>query len=232
MNLISNSAELAVRPVGLDHELAVAAEEARLDAEMLEGRIGEIAEHRLLRRVVHRALMVRAGPQLGFSRMAGGADRAADVSERRRLGGAGSDGERLRALTRAMRRPTPARRGRQARRSGDAIANGASLPADLRRACSLTRRRGLWRRRRRTVKGGRDPRSAVGRLIADARRPPGAPMRGRRTRPLAPPRRRGQSSNHRVIGPNGGQGKAPTCGFLFGLFDVCLFSVSESLPSG
>ena len=82
--------ELAVGTVCLDHELAVATEKARLDAEMLEGCIREIAEHRLVRRVVHRALMVRAGPEFGFVLMAGGAGLAADIGQRRRIGGAGS----------------------------------------------------------------------------------------------------------------------------------------------
>ena len=50
--------ELSVRAVGFDKELAVAAEEARLDPVMLEGRAGKVAEDRLLRCVVHRQLVV------------------------------------------------------------------------------------------------------------------------------------------------------------------------------
>ena len=59
--------ELAVRAVGLDQELAVAAEEARLDAVMLESRVGEIAEDGFVRRMVHRELMMRAVPELRFA---------------------------------------------------------------------------------------------------------------------------------------------------------------------
>ena len=54
---------------------------------MLEDRVGEIAEHGFVRRLSHGELMVRAAPQLCFCLMAAGADRAADVGGRRRLGG-------------------------------------------------------------------------------------------------------------------------------------------------
>ena len=52
----------AVRPVGLDQEFAIAIEKARADAEILEGRAGEIPEHRSVARVRHGELVVRAGP--------------------------------------------------------------------------------------------------------------------------------------------------------------------------
>src|SRR5271157_3868884 len=78
--------ELSVRPVGLDHELAVAAEEARLDPVMVESRAGKVTQHRLFRRMVHGELVVRAAPEFCLVLMAGGAGLAADVSES--LGGA------------------------------------------------------------------------------------------------------------------------------------------------
>ena len=83
--------ELPVRPVGLDHELAVAAEEARLDPVMVESRAGKVTQHRLFRRMVHGELVVRAAPEFCLVLMAGGAGLAADIAcfGRSRGGGAG-----------------------------------------------------------------------------------------------------------------------------------------------
>ena len=52
--------ELAVGSVGFDQKLAVLAKEARAHAVVVEGHIGEIAEHRLLGRVIHGMLVLRA----------------------------------------------------------------------------------------------------------------------------------------------------------------------------
>ena len=70
--------ELAVRPVGLDQVLAVLAEKARAHAVMVERRIGEVAEHRLVGGVVHRVPVLRRAPQLRLRLMAAGAGLAAD----------------------------------------------------------------------------------------------------------------------------------------------------------
>ncbi len=70
--------ELAVRPVGLDQELAVLAEEARPHAVMLEARVGEIAEHRPVGCMLHRELVLRRAPQLRFRLVTAGAGLAAD----------------------------------------------------------------------------------------------------------------------------------------------------------
>ena len=53
-------AELAVRPVGGDEELAVALEEARGHAAVGEAGVIEVAEHRLGRRLLHRERVLRA----------------------------------------------------------------------------------------------------------------------------------------------------------------------------
>ena len=60
--------KLAVGPVGLDQEFSVLAKEARSHAVIVEARIVEIAEHRFVGRMVHRMLVLRRAPQLGFAR--------------------------------------------------------------------------------------------------------------------------------------------------------------------
>ena len=73
-------AELAVRAVGLDDEFSVLAEEAGAHAEIFETRIVEIAEHRLVGRVLHGELVLRRAPQVRFGAVAAGAGFAADES--------------------------------------------------------------------------------------------------------------------------------------------------------
>ena len=75
--------QLAVRPVRLDHELAVLPEEPRLHAEMLEPRIVEIAEHGRLGRVGHGVAVLGFAPELRLARVATGAAFAADEVRRR-----------------------------------------------------------------------------------------------------------------------------------------------------
>jgi hypothetical protein len=62
--------ELAVRAVGSHHELAVAPEHRRLDGEMLQLRICEIAENGGFIRLLHRELVMRARPCLVCALMA------------------------------------------------------------------------------------------------------------------------------------------------------------------
>ena len=62
--------ELAVRAVGLDHELVAVAEEARVHAEIVEARIVEIAEHGVLARMRHGMRVLRPVPELRLPAMA------------------------------------------------------------------------------------------------------------------------------------------------------------------
>jgi len=62
--------ELAVRPVGFDQKLSVAAKEARGHAVIVERRAGKIAQDRLIGGVSHGVLMLRRPPQIGFRRVA------------------------------------------------------------------------------------------------------------------------------------------------------------------
>src|SRR6516225_7020097 len=55
--------ELAVRPVGLDEEPAVPAQEARMHTVIVETRIVEIAEHSLVGGVRHCELVLGAAPK-------------------------------------------------------------------------------------------------------------------------------------------------------------------------
>src|SRR5262245_56572282 len=70
--------ELAVRPVGLDQEFSVPAEEAGMHAVMVEARVVEIAEHGLVGRVLHGEPVLRCAPQLRLGAVAAGAGLAAD----------------------------------------------------------------------------------------------------------------------------------------------------------
>ncbi len=69
--------ELAVGPVGLDQELAVLAEEARMHSVIVEAGIVEISEHRLVGRMVHRVLVLGGLPPLRLGAVAAGAGLAA-----------------------------------------------------------------------------------------------------------------------------------------------------------
>ncbi|MGZ9020356.1 MAG: hypothetical protein ACXW3S_10420 [Rhodoplanes sp.] len=71
-------AELAVRPVGLDEEFSILAEEAGAHAEIIETRIGEIAEHRCVGRMIHRVLVLRRAPEIRLRPMASRAGLAPD----------------------------------------------------------------------------------------------------------------------------------------------------------
>jgi len=51
--------KLAVRPVGLDEELPIATEEAGMHAIIIKARVGEIAEHRFVGRMLHGEPMLR-----------------------------------------------------------------------------------------------------------------------------------------------------------------------------
>ena len=70
--------KFAVRPVGFDEEFAVLAEKPRFQTVIVEGCIGEIAQYRFVGRVIHRMLVLRCMPSLGFGPMAARAGVAAD----------------------------------------------------------------------------------------------------------------------------------------------------------
>src|SRR5262245_24756807 len=70
--------ELAVSPVGLDEELPIATEEAGMYAVIIKARVGEIAQHRCLGRVLHGEPMLRRAPKLRLPLMTAGAGIAAD----------------------------------------------------------------------------------------------------------------------------------------------------------
>ena len=78
-------AELAVRPIGLDPELAVLAEESRARSGIVESGVVKVAAHRLLGGVIHGVAVLGAAPQLGLLRMTAATAFAAD--ELRGLGG-------------------------------------------------------------------------------------------------------------------------------------------------
>ena len=54
--------ELAIGPIGPDVVLVISDAERRSQAEVGEGRIGEVAQHRSCRRRLHGEVVVRAGP--------------------------------------------------------------------------------------------------------------------------------------------------------------------------
>ena len=90
-------AELAVRPVGADEELPVAAEERRGDTPVADPSLVEVAEDRLIGRGLDRAGVVRGAVGLGLLGVAAGALRAADEAGWRG-GGLRGRGRRLGAL--------------------------------------------------------------------------------------------------------------------------------------
>src|SRR5450631_1020319 len=69
---------LAVRAIGFDQILPFLPEETGLYAEIVETGIGEISQHRIVGRMRHCELMVRALPQLCLGLVAAGAGLAAD----------------------------------------------------------------------------------------------------------------------------------------------------------
>ena len=81
--------ELAVRPVRVDEELAVAAREGRRGARIGEFRVGEIAQHRFVVRDLHREVVVGAFPRRVLAGMASGTLRGTDILRR-------GDGDRCR----------------------------------------------------------------------------------------------------------------------------------------
>ncbi len=83
--------ELAVRPVRVDEEFAVAAREGRRRSGVGEFRIGEVAQHRLPVGELHREVVVGAFPRRVLPGMAGGALRRPGVFRRDR-----GDGDRRR----------------------------------------------------------------------------------------------------------------------------------------
>src|SRR6185369_1059230 len=64
--------EFAVSAVGFDEKLSVVAKEARTAPVVVEGRIGEITKHGLLRCMIHRMLVLRGMPKLRFGLMTAG----------------------------------------------------------------------------------------------------------------------------------------------------------------
>jgi hypothetical protein len=75
--------KFAICPIRLDEVFAVFAVEARSYAVIIKTRIVEVGEHRLLGRVRHRKLVLRATPQIRFRLMALSASLAADEYRRR-----------------------------------------------------------------------------------------------------------------------------------------------------
>ena len=88
-------AGLAVRAVGANEELAVAAEERRRDAPVGDARLVEVAEDRLVGGGLHRAGVIGAAVRLRLLRVAADALRAADE-------GRGRGGRGLRGLGRLV----------------------------------------------------------------------------------------------------------------------------------
>ena len=76
--------QLSVRAVGLDQELAGLPEKPRAYAVIIEARVVEIAEHRLVVRVLHRLLVLGRTPKLRLRLMTARAGLAADVCRDRR----------------------------------------------------------------------------------------------------------------------------------------------------
>src|SRR3954447_5770147 len=75
--------ELSIGSVGLDEEPAVLAEKAGWHAVVLKARIVEVAQHRFLGGMLHRALVLRGAPQLRLGAVAAGARLAAHEGGRR-----------------------------------------------------------------------------------------------------------------------------------------------------
>ena len=101
--------KLAVGAVGLDEEFVVLFEKARLDAEIVETGIIEIAEHGSGRSVLHGVLMLGLLPQRGFSLVAPCAGLATDKGR----------GRRRAAATQGLRQGEPALVDKHKRQSTD-----------------------------------------------------------------------------------------------------------------
>src|SRR6202007_1419977 len=72
----------AVRPVGFDAKLPRLSKETRMHAVIVETRTVEVAEHRLVARVLHRGLVLRGAPQFCFRLVTPRARLAADEARR------------------------------------------------------------------------------------------------------------------------------------------------------
>ena len=118
---------LAVRPVGANEELAVAAEERRGDAPVSDSRLVEAAEDRLIRGGLDRARVVGAPVGLRLPGVAAGALRAADEGRRR----GGSDRRVLGRLVGSLAagREDQAGERRRQDREADELTEGARSPA-------------------------------------------------------------------------------------------------------
>ena len=157
----------AVGAVGAHEELAVALRERGRDARVGERRAGEIAEHRLVGRQLHRPGVIGLAPLRGLRLVALRAGRLADVGGgdgRRRCGGLrgrrGGSGPALPRVPRS-RRDGEARDDRQRREESAAQSRGAPGfthgPAfyRIREECRSTA--ATRRRRRRTSAAGAGP---------------------------------------------------------------------------
>ena len=79
MYLISKVASLPSGPSVSTKNFPSLRKKRDVHAVVVERRIGEIAQHRFVGGVVHRVLVLRGLPQLGFGLMATGAGLAADI---------------------------------------------------------------------------------------------------------------------------------------------------------
>ncbi len=141
---------LAVGPVGVDHEPAVAAEERRGRAGVGELRVVEVSEHRALVGDLHREVVVGAAPGRLLPRVASCAGLAADVlrdgsgCRRRRRGTTGEESGAQ--IVPPVRRHRCSTDHRQERRRDNECRPATPDAAARRRACR--RGRGSHRRRR------------------------------------------------------------------------------------
>src|SRR5262249_54305116 len=126
--------EPAVGPIGLDQKFPVLAEEAGMQAVVIEARVVEIAEHRLVGRVIHRQLVLRRAPERRLRLMTLCASLAADECGRR-SGGA----EQTRPWRASAGEPLPGDSARNADEEDRGCAD-ASVPGTRRHCCSNDRR--------------------------------------------------------------------------------------------
>ena len=109
--------ELSVWSVGLDKKLPVLAEETGMHAVIVETRVVEIAEHRLVGRVLHGEVVLRGAPQLRFGTVAAGAGLAAD--ERGRAVAADAKERCLQSSARRLKSESAGHRQRRTHRCRD-----------------------------------------------------------------------------------------------------------------
>ena len=138
--------ELAVRAVGVDEELAVAAEERRRRAGVGELRVGEIAQHRLVVGDLHREVVVRALPRRVLRGVAAGAGGGADEARGRRGRHCGRGRRRARRRGRAalplpQHRPADDRGGHADDDPDDPGAHASGTPS-ARRSLRMARMSG------------------------------------------------------------------------------------------